>query len=331
MPRRSSLGNVTQVRKETTLGTDPTTGTKAMRSMGIQISPAADITLFRAATGLFPSVVAPGREWSTADIPDSPVLYDEVVYPLSSIMQTATITTPGGGTLSRQWAIAMPTAGGVTPVSYTVEYGNSGASAAEKVLGFVVNDYHINISRAGVIGGGSGFGKLYAGSQTLTGSPTALPNFPVLANNVDVFVDSTFGGLGTTKLTADFVANLSITNRWGQIWPLNSALTSWDDVVETEPTVRLELQLENNAAGQAFLTKMRASTISYVRVIATSTDFIETTIPRKLQIDFVGVVAEAPTTGDADGLYVLNVSLAAFSNGTNAPLTVTVVNSTTGL
>lgn len=331
MPRRSSLGNVTQIRKETVLGTDPTTGTKAMRSMGIQIAPAADITLFRAATGLFPSVAALGREWSTADIPDSPALYDEIIYPLNSVMQTGTITTPAGGTNSRQHAITMPTAGGVTPVSYTVEYGNAGASAAEKVVGFVVNDYHINISRAGVIAGGAGFGKLYTGGQTLTGSPTALPNVPVLATNVDVFVDSTFAGLGTTKLTADFVANLSITNRWGQIWPLNSALTSWDDVVETEPTVGLELQLENNSAGQAFLTKMRASTISCVRVIATSTGFIETTIPWKLQIDFVGVVGAAPTVGDADGLYVLTVPLSAFSNGTNPPLTVTVVNSTVAL
>ena len=331
MPRRSSLGNVTQIRKETVLGTDPTTGTKVMKSLGIPIAIAADVNLFRAASGLFPSVVAPGREWSTGDIPDAPPLYDELVYPLSSVIQAATITTPGGGTNSRQWLFNMPTAGGVTPVSYTVEYGNAGAGAAEKITGFLVNEYHVNVSRTAIQAGGNGFGQLYTAGATLTASPTALPNKPILPSTVDVFVDSSWGALGTTKLTADFVANWSVTNRWGQIWPINSAKTSWDDVTETEPTVRLELTVENNAAGQAFITAMRTSATKYVRVKATSVEVIETTIPWSAQLDFVGVVAEAPGNSDTDGLYTLTVPLAAFNDGTNPPCRWTIVNSTTAL
>jgi hypothetical protein len=329
MPRRSSIGNVTQIRKETTIGVDPTTGTKILKSLALMPKPAADVNLFRAASGLFPSVAALGREWSTLDAPDSPPLFDEIIYPLSSLIQAAVITTPGGGTLSRIWTFSMPTAGGVVPISYTVEYGSS--AGAELVKGTIFNDFHINITREGIQAGGSAFGQIWTPGVTLTASPTALPNKPILPSTVDVFVDPTWAGLGTTKLTADFVANLSITNRWGQIWPINSAKVSWDDVTETEPTARLELSVENNAAGQAFITKMRASTLSYVRVVATSTDFIETTIPWKLTIDFVGMVAEAPGTGDQDGLYVLTVPLAAFSDGTNPPIKIAVQNSQTAL
>jgi hypothetical protein len=329
MPRRSSLGNVTQIRKEVTVGVDPTTGTKIMKSMAVMPTPAADVNLFRAASGLFPSVAALGREWSAGAMADSPPLYDEVIYPLSSIIQAAVITTPGGGTLSRIWTFTMPTTGGVTPVSYTVEYGET--AGAEKIVGYIVNDYHINTTRQALVAGGNGFGQIWTPGITLTGSPTALPNVPILPSTVDVFVDSTFGGLGTTKLTADFVANLNITNRWGQIWPINSAKTSWDDVTETEPTVTLDLSVENNAAGQAFITKMRASTLSYVRVKATSAAFIETTIPWSLQYDFVGMVSAAPGTGDQNGLYVLTVQLRAFSNGTNPPLTIAVTNTQTTL
>lgn len=331
MPRRSMIGNVTQIRKEVTTGTDPTTGTKVLKSMGIALSPSADVLVQRAASGLFPSVASLGREWSTGAIPDTPPLYDEVIYPLSSVIQAATITTPGGGTTSRQWVFNMPTAGGVTPVSYTVEYGNSGASAAEKVTGFIVNEYHINVSRQAIQAGGNGFGRVITFGSTLTGSPATLPLVPILPSNVDVFVDSTWAGLGTTKLTADFVANWSVTNRWGQIWPINSALPSMDDVTETEPTVRLALQVENNATGQAFVNAMRAGTIKYVRVKATTPAFIETTIPWSAQLDFVGVVVEAPNPGDTDGLMTLGVTLAAFNDGTNPPCRWTIVNTQTSL
>jgi hypothetical protein len=66
-------------------------------------------------------------------------------------------------------------------------------------------------------------------------------------------------------------------------------------------------------------------------VKATSVDFIETTIPWSAQLDFVGVVAEAPGSADVDGLYVLNVVLAAYSDGTNPPCRWTIVNKVAAL
>lgn len=328
MARRSTIAQIAQVRLEATPGLDPLTGTKRLKSLNWDLRPQANILRFRGSASKYASVVSVGQEWSEAALTGVPT-YDEVPYVLASAITAPVITTPVGGTLSRQHKFTPNVATEDSPITFTVEKGS--AAGGEKSSGTIVNELAFNLSRNEAALTGSAFGQLWTPGVTLAASPTVLPMKPIMPRHFDLFADTTFAGIGTTKLTADFVANFTISGRYGQIWPINSVKPSYDETVETEPQVRLALQVENNASGQAFVTRMRNATPTYLRLKATTPEFIETTIPWSYQLDVVGVVIEAPDVADLDGLYTLTIVLEAFDDGTHVPYEVTVVNSLTAL
>lgn len=326
MPRRSSIAQTVQVGVESTIGTS-VAANKKLPDLMITPRPMANVLRFRSSASKYASVVSVGKEWSEAAVTGSPG-YNTLIYPLNSIINTGVITTPGGGTLSRDHTFTPNVATEDTVKSYTIEKGS--AAGAEKTTGNIFNELAINVNRNEVGLTGTTFGQLWQTGISMTGSPTTLAMVPIMPTQFKIYNDTTFGGLGGTQLTADFVANFTISNRFGQIWPINSAKTSWDEPVEIEPQVRLALQLENNATGQAFVTAMRNATVQYTRLEALGS-IIEAAITYKFRLDFVGKVIEAPEVADADGLYVLNVVLEAFDDGTNAPYKVVVTNVITAL
>lgn len=328
MARRSAISQIAQIRVESTLGTDPGTGTKRLKSLRLRLKPESNMLRFRGSASKYASVVTVGQEWSSLEMTGQPT-YDEIIYPLSSIFTAAVITTPGGGTNSRTWTFTPAVATEDSPKTFTIEQGSS--VAAEKASACILNEFAFNLNRNQAEMTGSWMGQLYTTGVALAGSPGTLPMIPIQPRHFDIFNDTTYGGLGGTKLTADFVANLTVRNRYGLIRPINSAKPSWDEPVETEPQVRLAIQVEGNATGQAFVTAMRNNTTQYIRLKATTTSFIEAAIPWTYQMDFVGQVIEAPSRDEAEGLDVLNVVLEAFDDGTNPPIKIAVTNSTTAL
>jgi hypothetical protein len=326
MPRRSSISQIVQIGVETTIGTSVAANRK-LPDLMLTPRPMANVLRFRGSASKYASVVSLGKEWSEAAVTGSPG-YNSIIYPLNSIVNTGVITTPATGTNSRDHTFTPNVATEDTIKSYTVEKGST--AAAEKTTGNIFNELAINVNRNECALTGTTFGQLWQTGVTMTGSPTTIAMVPIMPKQFDIYSDSTFGGLGATKLTADFVANFTIGNRFGQIWPINSAKTSWDEPVETEPQVRMAIQVENNTAGQQWVTDMRNSTTRYVRLEALGA-IIETTITYKLRIDMVAKVIEAPDVADADGLYVLNVLLEAFDDGTNPPYRIVATNTITAL
>lgn len=327
MAERSSISQGFLLAPETTEGV---AGTSFKRLLSMRFEPqvAANVLGFRSSGGKYQSIKSLGKEWATAALSGIPS-YEEIVYPLSSVVTAAAITTPSGGTLSRQWVFTPLASSPDAPVTFTGQHGD--ATTAEQMLGMRVNEFTMNLNRNEASLGGSAYGQAYDIAATLAGSPGVIPNKPMFPKDFSLYLDTTYGGLGTTKLTRAFVSNLSIANRNAPVWPINSALPSYAATVETEPTTRLNIQVMADAAGKAFITKMRNATTSYIRLKGVTADFIEGAIPWLYQLDFVGQVAEAPGTADADNVYVLNVVLDAFDDGTNPPYKITVVNTRTAL
>jgi hypothetical protein len=98
---RSYINQGVQIGKETTPGT-AVAANKLLRSTSFNLSPRQESNQYRAHGFKLPTASQVHRKWQEGPI-DGPLDYNEIVYILSTILGTAAITTPAGGTLSRQW------------------------------------------------------------------------------------------------------------------------------------------------------------------------------------------------------------------------------------
>lgn len=129
---------------------------------------------------------------------------------------------------------------------------------------------------------------------------------PVLAGEVDVYLDSSWANLGTTKLLSDFSAEFSISDLYSMLWVLNSALSSYKESVLQRPQASLNLELGNDAVSRALVTDMRAGTTKFCRIkAAKGANSIESGQAYELRIDAAWFINEAPAAGDIDGASTL--------------------------
>jgi hypothetical protein len=301
---RALVYEVNQIGVETVPGTS-VAANKLLQAMHIALATAAEVDMYGPSGQKYDTLSILNREWSSGDVSGRPT-YTEIVYPLSSVLTAAVITTPSGGTTSRDWTFTPSSTAADAPKTFTIEQGQAGAGLAEKATYMILREFGLTFSRTGGVEmTGSAIARALVTGQTLTATPTAIPLIPIAPGQVSVYVDDTSAALGTTKLTRDFSAEFSIGDRYNPVWPLNAALSSYDATIESKPTASLKLTLGNDTVGQGFLTTMRAGSKKFVRVEAIG-PVIETTITYKLRIDMCCLVSDAPDKGDVDGLSTLD-------------------------
>lgn len=300
MAERSSLNQVVQIGVESTPGTG-VAANKRLQSLGIEPSLSVEIDTFRATGSKFSALTALGKEWVEAGL-SGRATYTEIIYPLSSVIGTAVITTPGGGTNSRKWTFVPSTTADDVPKTFTVEHGSS--VRADKFTYGIVTELGISFSREAIELSGSMMGRAITDSIAMTGSPTLLALVPVLPSEVSVYIDGLAVNLGTTKLLRVLSADFNIGSRYGPVWVLDAANQGYVAMVETEPDLTLNLTVEADAAGMALLPLMRLGTTQFIRVEAVGV-IAEAAIPYKLTLDFAGKVTDTGGFSDEDGVYAI--------------------------
>jgi hypothetical protein len=331
VPDRALVYETNQLRVEATPGTDPGSGTKLLQAMHIALAPAGEVDMWGPMGQKYDTLSILNREWSAGDVSGKPT-YTEIVYPLASVLTTPVITTPAGGTTSRDWTFTPSSTAADTPKTFTVEQGQAGAGLAEKATYVILREMGLTFSRTGGTDmKGAAIGRTLALGQTLTASPTAIPLIPIAPGQVSIYADDTAAALGTTKLLRDFSAEWSIGSRFNPIWPLNAAVTSFDGTIEARPTASLKLTLGNDAVGQAYLTSMRTGAQKFIRIEAIGA-VIELAITYKLRIDMNVLVESAPSKSDVDGLSTLDWTFRIAHDPTWAKaMQIVVTNSLTAL
>lgn len=300
MAERSALTQAAQIGVEVTPGTG-VAANKLLSSLGIGPAIEVDMQRFRPQGQKFPSIITPGKEWVTADL-EGVGSYSEIVYPLSSLCNYAA-PVQQAATTAYKWTFAPAARAEDTIKTFTVEQG--GAVRAQKFAYGLVNELGITFNRDGVTLDGAMMGQRLQDGIVMTAAPTAIEEKPILPQEIDVFINDTSGALGTTKALRVLEAAFSLGDRFGPVWTLNSANTSFAAHVETEPSGRLELLVEADAEGMAMLTAMRTGASKFVRVKATSPDLAGAAIPYSFQLDAACKVAEVGDFDDADGLYAI--------------------------
>jgi hypothetical protein len=327
MPERPSVTQAIQIAVETTPGT-AVPANKLLRSFTLEPGAKVDMQRFRPTGSKVESVIVPGKEWTEAKI-SGIGSYQEIVYLLSGMLADVG-TNPTLVTGGQVWTHELKQRTPDTVKTYSIEQGDS--NFAHKFNYGLFTELGLNFSRDGVEIDGSLIGRAITTGATLTGSPTTIdPEVVMLPTEIDVYYNTTFGAIGTTKLARAFQANVKIGDRFNPVWVLNSLQSSFTTHVETAPTVEVELLLEADTEGISFLPFLRAGSTGYLRVKATSTVNAAGT-PYSFQLDMAGKVSDVSDFSDEDGVYAVTWTLAAaMDTNTNMPLKTTVRNMVTAL
>ena len=328
MAEQATIFQVVQIGVESTPGT-PVPGNRRLQSISITPGVNAEVEPIRSLGGKFATGAAPGREWVEADIEGIPT-YDELAYLLSSLLVSTTpvqVNPPNGTAYRWVFTPAQNTPDAIR--TFTVEQG-SPVRAWRFAYG-LVTELSLSFSRESLELSGSMLGQRLQDGITLTSNPTVVRQVPILPSQVDVYLDASHTDLGTTKLTRVLEAELTIGDRFGPVWVLDSAVPSFVTHVETEPDATLSLLLEADAQGMSLLPVIRTGEKRFIRIQATGEN-IEGTTPYLFQVDLCGVVTGVDQFSDKDGVYAIKWTLTtAFEAAWGKAIEVTLVNTLSAL
>lgn len=312
MADRASILERTQLGKETTAGTG-VAADKRMTSQAWMLDPQIDFDKFRPEGHKWPTVVAPIKEWVGGSI-EGRATYNELAYPLASVVgKTGTgagvqIMDGLTGTGAYTWTFNSDVDDADTPQTFTVEAGQAGTSFAQKCAFGIVTELGLKFDRDGAVElDGAWMGQALTDNVTLTASTAIVPE-PILITHVDVYLDTTSGGIGTTKLTRLRSADAKIGDRYKPIWVVNSAVSGYAGIVEGEPKGDLELNLEADSTGMGILTSMaRTGATRYLRIRATGPQIYSGGVQvfNRFTFDAAIKVADVGDKDDDDGITVI--------------------------
>lgn len=177
----------------------------------------------------------------------------------------------------------------------------SGALANMAIAGFTVDD-------TGLTGGTTPEITL---TETQAGvAINEVEARPVVPGAVNVYVDSTFGAIGTTKLTRVLEADVSIGDRISPLWVLNSSLGSYAATLEAPANVTARLKLEANSTGMAYLQTIRSGSTVYIRIESEGPAFPAPDAGENylFRWDMAAKVESPDSLGDTDGAYTIDWS-----------------------
>jgi len=307
MTERSSLLQGVQIGKEATKGTAVSCST-LLNALEVSLSgwePTFNRT--RPIGQAVASQITPVYEETPVSVGGT-LSYSEAVYLYAGLLHIATASTTD--TTGKAWTFS-PSARAESDIyTYTLEQG--GSVRAEKASFVHFTGAEITYNRTtGVSVSGSGRGQALSDNITLTGSPTAIEERPILGSDIKVYVDSTTASLGTTQFNRDFEIVHRMNDIRGPVKPLTGS-TSFVETVQTEPTIQLEMKLERDSQGMGLLTTARAGTTQYVRVDCLSTiNAGATTVKYTHRLDFAGKISAGFSKDDEEGVDVATWTLDA--------------------
>jgi hypothetical protein len=263
MAERSALFETVQIGKETTPGT-AVAADKKLLATGFEVSINADVNTYRPNGYKFNTIGALDFEMVEGNITGIPS-YTDLTYLFSSLISAD--TPAASGTTGQEWVFTSDSDGPDAPVTYTIEQGSS--VRAHSFANGQVTGLTLTINDDGVEMDGTIIGEALEDGITMTAAPTEIALQPVMRTEVGLKLNTSAAGLpAASLLTRGFAVEWSLTDRFAPLKTLNGTST-YDVVVESEPTGEIKLMLEADAAGMVPLTHMRAGSTLFLRIQAT--------------------------------------------------------------
>jgi hypothetical protein len=319
----------------TALGTS-VAASKLVQCYDAVFQPMGDTIFYRPTGRKYPNTQEQNDEWvdgtwgGTFD-------YNGLPYILAGVMGSVAPVAHGPSVTAKDWIYIPPVSGSVVPQTYTIEQGDT-STRAHKSSYTLFNDFGYTLTRKSTAITAKSIGLPLVDAITMTSTPTAVALSPVPGKQLSVFLDTTSGGLGATKLLKTLRVVYQMSSIYTPFWPINAATAGFTAHVDTAPAATIKLLMEADSVGMTRLTDWEAGTTYFLRVQAQGTVAIATdgtgssnifnTISHDMAIKF-----GAPSQfQDNDGVFAIEwpATIVEDSGWTKAQ-TLTVTNLITGL
>lgn len=324
---RPAISQGVQIGAETTEGTS-VAASKKLQSIGFELGINAEVQGFRPTGSKYKTVHALGKEFVEGTISGQPT-YDELHYLYCGLLKNVTPTT--SDTSARTWTFDPASSTEDTIKTYTVEQG--GTVRAHKSTGVRVKGVTFTFDRGSIGVSGDVTGRALTDGITMTSSPTLLPLVPLLPSDVSVYLDTTSGGLGTTRLTNVLSGEVAITDRFAPLWTVNDTLTTFAAQIETEPSASVKLKMNADADAMGLLSVLQAGSTRFMRIECTSATLAgASTAYYRVAQDFAVQLSNVGKFEDADGVYAVEWEFTIVNDSTwGKPMNIVVVNKQSSL
>lgn len=260
--------------------------------------------------------------------------YNGVLYPLASIFGATTPVTHGSSATAVDWVFTPPITGSIVPQTYTIQQGDS--VRAHSMSYGIFTQFGYKGDRKSLAASGTLICQALSDGITLTSSPTSIALSPIVAKQVNIYLDSSTNNLGNTKLLKVMQYDYTMSGVYGPFWPVNRSNVSWTAHIDLLPTCTFKLMVEADGAGMALLSYLQTGTTYYLRVQAQSASQIAGDGPGAVFATFthdMAIKVGKPTTfQDKDGIFAIEWECIIVEDPTwGKAQTVTVTNLITSL
>lgn len=322
MTERTAITQVSQVGVEST----PGQGVAANRRFqALSITPAikASIQSFRPVGSKYAILAALGKEWVEAGISSEVACYNHLAYLFSGLLAYASPEQQGTSD-AYLWTFTPQPATEDVIKTFSVEQG-SPVRAGRFTYG-LITELTIPFSRDKIEVSGRMIGQAYQDGITMTANPLPIAAQPILPTDLDIYLDSSSGTIGTTKLLRALSGEFGVSDRFGPVWTINSQVDGFVAHVEQLPKAQLKLLVEADSSGMGLLPPMRAGDRQYIRLKAVG-PLIGATYRYKFQLDLCGVISDVGEFSDEDGVYAIEWTFdVAYDAGWGKAMEVQLVN-----
>jgi len=223
---RPDTGIVCQYGAESTAGT-PVTAAKRLSSMMFEFGREGTQTFYRAAGNKYPTAGVRHREWATGrfyGIGD----YNHLSIAFALLVGHGTITNPTTGVYS--WPFAPNTATADTPKTATVQIGD--ASAAQKVAHAQATGITINFNEDSIDVDAPIIARAIDNASSLDTVSSTIAEAPMSVADINWYIDSTYGGIGTTAWARVKSGSFTLGDRVAPTFNQNTSQTSFAELIE---------------------------------------------------------------------------------------------------
>lgn len=198
--------------------------------------------------------------------------------------------------------------------TYTIEQIDTQRARAVRMSNAAFTEFTLESSRADEMTlGGTVVGKLMQRGVAPTTSGV-IQDRPIYAtpSHVNVYLNDSYTQLGSTKLNANFGYNYSFSDRFNQAWVHDRSEPSWKTLLESEPSLTLELMIADDEIGDSILAEARVGDRSFVRFEAVGPEIYPGSgVYYTTVIDTCMQISDSPSTDDEDDAFVITLAMEA--------------------
>jgi hypothetical protein len=304
-------------------------GAEATTALGTAVAANKLLQNYDFTFGIIPDVIfyrPTGRKYDTVQIENAEWVdgtmagtldYNTSIYPLSGAMGSVSAVAHLASATAKDWIFNPPVTGSVVPQTYTFQQGDS--IRAHQLAYGLFTQFGYKGDRKTFTVSGKVLAQAITDGATLTGSPTAVALAPVAAKQVNVYLDSTSGGLGTTLLTRVLAIDFTMDGIYGPLMTLNRANLGYAAHVDMAPKATFKLKVEADAAGMALLGYLQSGVTYFLQVDAQGAQ-IASDGPGAILNEFkhqMAVKVGKPTTfSDDQGVFAIEWELTIVEDST---------------